>query len=120
MVARLGFSPLEDAAVELDHTVYHSAVLDFGPGSVDGWLAQLAAAELGIEDSIVLEPEAGELLLFGKRIALTPLEFAVMSYLHAKRGKVVTRVSVCHFFTASESEFLQKKEECEAKGLGCG
>ena len=25
-----------------------------------------------------------------------------------------------HFFTASESEFLQKKEECEAKGLGCG
>src|SRR6185503_12335330 len=94
VVARLGFSRLDDAAVELDDTVYHSAVLDFGPGSVDGWLAQLAAAELGIEDSIVLEPEAGELLLFGKRIALTPLEFAVLSYLHAKRGKVVTRVSI--------------------------
>jgi UPF0755 protein len=25
-----------------------------------------------------------------------------------------------HFFTASESEFLAKKQECEAKGLGCG
>lgn len=94
VVARLGFSHLDDAGVELDDTTYHSAVLDFGPGSVDGWLAQLAADELGIEDSTVFESEAGELLLFGKRIALTPLEFAVLSYLHAKRGKVVTRVSI--------------------------
>ena len=94
VVARLGFSPLDAARVELDDTTYHSAVLDFGPGSVDGWLAQLAADELGIEDTVAFEPEAGELLLDGKRIALTPLEFAVMSHLHAKRGKVVTRVAI--------------------------
>jgi hypothetical protein len=94
VVARLGFSQLDDARVELDDTPYHSAVLDFGPGSVDGWLAQLAADELGIEDAIAFEPEAGELLLDGVRIALTPLEFAVMSHLHAKRGKVVTRVAI--------------------------
>ncbi len=25
-----------------------------------------------------------------------------------------------HFFTASNAEFLDKKQECEAKGLGCG
>ena len=25
-----------------------------------------------------------------------------------------------HFFTASNAEFLVKKQECEAKGLGCG
>ena len=45
-------------------------------------------------DAIAFEPEAGELLLDGERIALTPLEFAVMSHLHAKRGKVVTRVAI--------------------------
>jgi hypothetical protein len=94
VVAKLGFSRLDDAAVELDDVAYHSAVLDFGPGSVDGWLAQLAADELGMGDAIAFRPEAGELLLDGERIALTPLEYAVMSHLHAKRGKVVTRVSI--------------------------
>ena len=29
---------------------YASVVLDFGPGSVDGWLAGLVAAELGLDD----------------------------------------------------------------------
>jgi hypothetical protein len=94
VVARLGFSRLDDAQVELDDTAYHSAVLDFGPGSVDGWLAQLAAGELGLEDAVAFDPEAGELLLDGEHIALTPLEYAVMSHLHAKRGSVVTRVSI--------------------------
>ena len=61
---------------------------------MDGWLAQLAAGELGLEDAVAFDPEAGELLLDGDRIALTPLEYAVMSHLHAKRGSVVTRVSI--------------------------
>src|SRR3954468_23730526 len=39
-------------------------------------------------------PAWGELLLDGERIALTPLEYAVMSHLHAKCGKVVTRVAI--------------------------
>lgn len=94
IVTQLGFCHLQDAAVELDDATYHSAVLDFGPASVDGWLAELAADELGVQDAIALEPQAGELLLDGQRIAFTPLEFAVMSHLHAKRGKVVSRVTV--------------------------
>jgi hypothetical protein len=94
VVLKLGFSPLADAQVELDETVFHSAVLDFGPDSVDGWLAGLAADELGMQDAVELEPGAGELLLEGERIALTPLEFAVMNYLHTHRGKVVDRASV--------------------------
>jgi DNA-binding winged helix-turn-helix (wHTH) protein len=47
-----------------------------------------------VQDAIALEPQAGELLLDGQRIAFTPLEFAVMSHLHAKRGKVVSRITV--------------------------
>jgi hypothetical protein len=94
VVAKLGFSVLADAEVDLDGVVYHSAVLDFGPESVDGWLAGLVADELGLETTIALEPTAGELLLDGKRIALTPLEFAVVAHLHVRRGKVVDRASV--------------------------
>jgi hypothetical protein len=44
----LGFEPIGDAAVVLDGDTYHSAALDFGPESVDGWLSTLIAAELGI------------------------------------------------------------------------
>lgn len=60
---------------------------------MDGWLAKLAADELGVEDT-GLDPDAGELVLDGQRIALTPLKFTIMSHLHAKRGKVVTRISM--------------------------
>jgi DNA-binding response OmpR family regulator len=61
---------------------------------VDGWLAGLAADELGLQDTVGLEAGAGELLLDGERIALTPREFAVVNHLHAHRGKVVDRASV--------------------------
>ena len=47
---QLGFQPLEDLGVELDESLYFTAMLDFGPASVDGWLAGLAADELGLEE----------------------------------------------------------------------
>jgi hypothetical protein len=103
-VVKLGFQHLPDAEVALDGTVYHSAVLDFGPASVDGWLARLAAEELGVEDAVRLEHEAGEVLLDGEPIALTPLEFGVMSHLQARRGKVVTRVAVLRDVWGSDYE----------------
>jgi hypothetical protein len=31
--------------------VYHSALLDFGEGSVDGWLKSLVKAELGVDST---------------------------------------------------------------------
>jgi hypothetical protein len=94
VVVKLGFAPIPEAHVELDGTAYHSAVLDFGPDSVDGWLAGLAADELGLQGAAALDPGAGELVIDGERIALTPLEFAVVDHLHAHRGKVVDRASV--------------------------
>ncbi|MBL3556493.1 MULTISPECIES: winged helix-turn-helix domain-containing protein [Marinobacter] len=89
---RLGFEVLADRAVVMDGRVYHSAVLDFGPASVDGWLADLAAAELGVErEHGLLDVDARELVLDERRVALTPLEFGVMRYLVARRGKAVSR-----------------------------
>ena len=47
---QLGFKPLEDLGVTLDDSLYFTAMLDFGPASVDGWLTKLAAGELGLEE----------------------------------------------------------------------
>lgn len=89
---KLGFEVLSDHAVDMDGHTYHSAVLDFGPSSVDGWLTDLAAAELGVvKASALLDAEARELVLDEGRVALTPLEFGVMSHLEARAGKVVSR-----------------------------
>jgi DNA-binding response OmpR family regulator len=69
-------------------------VLDFGPGSVDGWLAALAAAELGIEQASLLDAEARELVVDGARVALTPLEFGVIKFLSDREGRAVSRAEL--------------------------
>lgn len=47
-VIPLGFRPLAEADVALGGATYHTALLDFGPDSVDGWLAGLVEGELGL------------------------------------------------------------------------
>ncbi|MBA1146612.1 winged helix-turn-helix domain-containing protein [Ectothiorhodospiraceae bacterium WFHF3C12] len=89
---RLGFEVLAERQVTLDGRDYHSAVLDFGPSSVDGWLAEIAAAELGVQHApSLLDVEARELALEGGRVPLTPLEFGVMHHLQAREDKAVSR-----------------------------
>ena len=70
---------------------YASVVLDFGAGSVDGWLARLVAAELGLDDDAPLDESARELTVGGRRVALTPLEFGVLRHLDAAAGRTVSR-----------------------------
>jgi len=89
---RLCFQPL-DGETNLSGTAYTSAMLDFGPSSVDGWLAVLGAAELGVEEEM-LDPQAHELLLDGKRVKLTKLEFEVFQYLYRHKGVGVSRASL--------------------------
>jgi DNA-binding response OmpR family regulator len=96
IVTRLHFRPLEGAAVDFDGVTFHTAVLDLGPSSVDGWLAELLAEELGLEDDIVVDVDAGELVLHGERVALTPLELGVVGHLHEREGKVVSRPELLH------------------------
>lgn len=104
VVEKLGFRPLpapagpggrEEAGfaepAKLDGEAYASVSLDFGPGSVDGWLARLVAAELGVDDSQPLDEESRELTVGGRRVALTPLEFGVLQRLDAACGRPVSR-----------------------------
>ncbi len=86
----LGFRVLTEAGGDC----CHSAMLDFGPSSVDGWLARLVAAELGVEEDDLLDCAARELVLSGRRVGLTKLEFGVMEYLKRRAGEAVPRNSL--------------------------
>src|SRR5262245_25388571 len=91
---KLGFQPLPDYAVKIGGTLYSSAVLDFGPQSVDGWLSGLAAAELGIDEQEPFDRQDHELVLGDNRVKLTKLEFEVFVYLYQHKGKAVTRAAL--------------------------
>lgn len=92
VAGQLGFRVIAAEPVVVDGRPYRTAVLDFGPESVDGWLAGLAAAELGLHDSRdILDRDARELVLDGSRIELTPLEFGVLCHLQDHAGSAVSR-----------------------------
>ena len=95
VVERLGFRPFADSVVTLDEVEYSSVVLDFGPGSVDGWLAELVAGELGVGDD-ELDEAALELTVQGARVALTPLEFGLFRHLRDREGQSVSRGELLH------------------------
>jgi DNA-binding response OmpR family regulator len=94
MVAPLGFKPLPGDPIEFDGVPYYSAQNDFGPSSIDGWLSRLVAAELLIEEDSILDLLQHQLVLDGRRVDLTKLEFDVISYLHQRRGTVVERADL--------------------------
>jgi hypothetical protein len=91
---QLGFQVIAEASVQTGGVWHHSAMLDFGPSSVDGWLARLVAAELGVETGGLLDCGARELVLDGRRVGLTRLEFGVMEYLYSSAGEAVARSSL--------------------------
>ncbi len=86
----LGFAVLDDVP-GTGADAYYSAMLDFGPGSVDGWICNLLAAELGVTDDRLLDTAARELVIGEHRIALTPLEYGVVSMLESRVGDAVSR-----------------------------
>jgi DNA-binding response OmpR family regulator len=73
---------------------YNLAVNDFGPQSVDGWLAGLVAAEIGIDAAAILDREAHEAVVDGHRVPLTRLELAVFEHLQDRANRVVSRASL--------------------------
>jgi Transcriptional regulatory protein, C terminal/AAA ATPase domain len=93
-VEKLGFRPVAEAGVDLDDATYTSVFLDFGPGSVDGWLAGLVAAELGLEARLRLDETSHEVVIEGARIGLTPLEFGVLQRLERSNGRAVSRAEL--------------------------
>ncbi len=89
---KLGFQVLADSNIQSNDDCYYTAMLDFGPSSVDGWLARLVAEELGVEDNGILDCAARELSLNGRRVSLSKLEFGVMEYLQRHAGEAVPRI----------------------------
>jgi hypothetical protein len=89
----IGFRTLSSEGIEVGGLRYHMALLDFGPGSVDGWLANLVAAELKPADeaSVTLDVDSHELVVDRQRVGLTKLEFDVLRYLSEREGKAVQR-----------------------------
>ena len=94
MVAPLGFTALPGEPTVLDGTAYYAAVLDFGPSSIDGWLSALVAAELRVDDDSILDVAQHQLVLEGRRVDLTNLEFELFDYLYERTGQVVERASL--------------------------
>ena len=93
-LGELGFQAISSVDTTLDGELYRTAMLDFGPSSVDGWLGGLVARELGGNGAELLDVEARELVIEGQRVPLTPLEFSVMSYLHEHEDSAVGRESL--------------------------
>lgn len=91
VATKLGFSVIEDATTKFTGIEYYTAMLDFGPGSVDGWICNLLAAELGITGEQLLDSTTRELVYGENRVPLTPLEFGVMAMLESHAGDAVSR-----------------------------
>jgi hypothetical protein len=76
----------------------HTFLLDFGPDGVIGWMAGLVDAQFGTDGEavapparVVLDTAARALVIAGRTVALTKLEYGVMQYLFERPERVVTR-----------------------------
>jgi hypothetical protein len=92
--APLGFARLPDSAAEIGGTTYYALYNDFGPSSIDGWLSDLAAREMFLDDDALLDPDRRQIILDGSRADLTKLEFDVLQYLYERPGRVVGRAAL--------------------------
>jgi DNA-binding winged helix-turn-helix (wHTH) protein len=94
---QLGFRLEDERRPVFDGVTYHTFRLDMGVDSVDGWLGNLLAQETGAStseatcSSPLLDKQARELVVNGRRISLTPLEFGVFAYLVARPNTAVAR-----------------------------
>jgi hypothetical protein len=90
-LAPLGFVALPDCPdVELGGVSFRPNVCDLGPESVTGWLSALAAHDLPVA-ATRLDTDARELILDGRRVALSKLECDVLLYLREREDRAVAR-----------------------------
>lgn len=90
----LGISAIDEPPTVIGDRSVSMLALDMGPRSVDGWLARLAAAEIGAEDDGLLDERRRALVLDGHATDLTRKEFEVMRYLTLRQGEAVTRIEL--------------------------
>ena len=94
VVLKLGFRPFEDGSASIGDRQYTSIGLDFGPDSVDGWLAGLVADELGLALPIAIDEASREVKVDGSTTQLTELELGVLKCLQQRDGRAVTRATI--------------------------
>ena len=106
VVLRLGFRPLgeETGVADLGEHRFTSVVLDFGPGSVDGWLAGLVATELGLDPNVSVDEAGREIRINGQTVQLTPLEYGVLRCLEEHEGRAVSRATLLDAAWGYESD----------------
>jgi hypothetical protein len=85
LVTPLGFVPIAEAHVSLGGSTYYTAMLDFGPTSVDGWLSRVVGLELAAE-SRAQAPEAPA--------TPAPRSGPYLNWINASRGGDVKLISV--------------------------
>jgi len=87
----LGFVMRDDARIKIGDRVYHTAILDMGPESFDGWISRLLEAEIGSPGAHVLDERSRRFLSDEVEVQLSPLEFSVMQRLYARDGLPASR-----------------------------
>ena len=89
-IAPLGFASLAGREVMVGGRSHRPVLCDLGPESVAGWVSRLAADDPAVEETR-LDGDARELVLDGRRIALTRLECDVLAHLREREGRPVSR-----------------------------
>lgn len=92
----LGFRHEPRYDVDLGGVRHHTLVLDFGLGSIEGWLSRHLDFELAAGENPLLDIRAHALYIDGVEIGLSKLEFAVMDFLGQHAGEVVSRAQLLH------------------------
>ena len=85
LVTPLGFVPIEQAQQTLGGSTYYTAMLDFGPASIDGWLSRLIGVELAAE--------SGAQALDGKAARALP-NSPFLQWINASIGNEVQLVNI--------------------------
>ena len=81
-------------AIVVDGVAVTLLLNDMGPASVDGWLGDVVGRELQAAEDGVLDAGRRRLVLDGRDVDLTRLEFDVLRYLQEREGRPVERATL--------------------------
>ena len=112
VLAPLGFAALPGGPVRIGGDAHWTLVNDFGPGSIDGWLSEVIAREIGADAPTVVDPATRRLVLDGRPVDLSRLELDVLRHLQRREGVAVTREELLrevwgHQWTGASSNVVE-------------
>jgi DNA-binding response OmpR family regulator len=87
-----------------------------GPQSVDGWLASLAANQLGSFEQL-LDVASRELVVDDRRVPLTRREFQTMAHLVERSGAIVSRDDLIAGIWGTESDVISNVVDTTIRSL---